>query len=325
MFGFLKKKLKEAREKIASIKKADIEEEKEVGEDKVVTKKAGLVTKIKKKITEKTLTEDDLKGVLWDIQISLIESDVALEVAEKICSDLKQSLVGKAVSRGKIEAITRETLKNSIREIIAIEKPDIENLKKPALILLLGFNGSGKTTTAAKLAKKLKEKYSVVLAAGDTFRAAAIQQLEEHAKKLGVKLIKQNYGSDAAAVIFDAVRYAEAKGIDFVIADTAGRSHSNINLMDELKKICRVNKPSMKILVVDSLTGNDCIAQAEYFNAAVGVDGIIMTKADVYDKGGAILSVVHSIKKPILYLGVGQGYDDLEEFDAERTVEKMLG
>ncbi len=367
MFGFLKKKLKEAKDKIVSLANdVDIEKieeavEEEVKEEELQKKvpekhedrvieehadkpekprkekqktrklpehtgkeKKGIIERIKKRISEKILTENDLKDILWDLQISLIGSDVAIDVAEKICSDLKQNLVGKSVGRKNIENMVRESLRKSITEIIDIKKPDIEKLKKPALILLLGFNGSGKTTTAAKLAAKLKEKHSVILAAGDTFRAAAIHQLEEHGKRLGVKVIKQDYGSDSAAVIFDAMRYAEAKNIDYVIADTAGRSHANVNLMDELSKICRVNKPALKILVVDSLTGNDTVEQAEYFNNAVEVDGIIMTKADVYDKGGAVLSVVHSIKKPILYFGTGQEYEDLEEFDVSRTVERML-
>ena len=384
MFGFLKKKLKDAKDKIVSLTqdvsiekieesvKEEIEKKEEIDKEEIektekrkikkkeaektmevkkeskpekpkiehdeLSKKPekkeaeskeskgnkGLFDRIKKKIMEKTLTENDLKDILWDLQVSLIESDVALEVAEKICADLKENLVGKSVGRKNIESIVKDSLSKSITEIIDIEKQDIENLKKPALLLLIGFNGSGKTTTAAKLAAKLKENYSVVLAAGDTFRAAAIHQLEEHGNRLGVKVIKQDYGSDSAAVIFDAMRYAEAKNIDFVIADTAGRAHSNVNLMDELKKICRVNKPSLKILVVDSLTGNDVVEQAEYFNNAVEVDGIIMTKADVYDKGGAVLSVVHSIKKPILYFGIGQEYADLEKFDVEKTVEKML-
>ncbi len=148
--------------------------------------------------------------------------------------------------------------------------------------------------------------------------------MEEHSQKLEVPIVKHKYQSDPAAVIFDAVKAAESRGIDVVLADTAGRSHSNTNLMDELKKIIRVNKPDLKILVVDCLTGGDVVQQSELFNEAVGVDGIIATKADVYEKGGALLSAVHSIGKPILFIGVGQEYDDFKPFVPEDVVESLL-
>jgi fused signal recognition particle receptor len=163
-----------------------------------------------------------------------------------------------------------------------------------------------------------------VIAAGDTFRAASIEQLEEHAKKLGLRVVKHRYGADSAAVIFDARKHAASAGSRLVVADTAGRSHSNANLMDELKKVVRVNKPELKILVLDSVTGNDIYEQARLFNDAVGVDAIILTKADVYDKGGAALSAAYTINKPILYLGTGQGYEDLAEFNAEDVVKSLL-
>ncbi len=364
MFGFLKKKLQETVEKISSVVKKEevpvekieeamaeekfkeeIKEEKKIireakkgkavqieerAEEKIEAvpeekeKKPSLIEKIKKKISEKTLSEADLKDILWDLQIGLIENDVAVEVAEKICSDLKQSLIGKSVGRKEVEIAVKNSLKSSIMEILKINSVDLEAIKKPALVLLLGFNGSGKTTTLAKLAHKLKQSHSVVLAAGDTFRAAALEQVEEHGKRLEIKVIKQKYGSDSAAVIFDAKKYAESNKIDFVLADTAGRSHTNINLIEELKKVCRVNKPDLKLLIVDALTGNDVVEQAKVFDSAVGVDGIILTKADVYEKGGAVLSAAHSIKKPILFLGTGQNYEDLEEFDAEKIVENLL-
>lgn len=357
MFNFLKKKLQETVEKISSVVKKDelpiekVEEaviEEKFREQKKVLKEAkkgkpvpieeekigivpeekerkpGLLEKIKKKISEKTLSEADLKDILWDLQIGLIENDTAVEVAEKICNDLKQNLIGKSIKRKEIEQTIRSSLKNSITDILKVNSVDIEKLKKPALILFLGFNGSGKTTNLCKLAYLLKKKYSVALAAGDTFRAASIEQLEEHANRMGIKVIKQKYGSDSAAVIFDARKYAEAHDIDFILADTAGRSHANTNLMEELKKVCRVNKPDLKILVVDALTGNDVVEQAKTFDSAVGVDGIILTKADVYEKGGAVLSAAHSIKKPILYLGIGQKYEDLEEFNPEKIVENLL-
>jgi fused signal recognition particle receptor len=159
-----------------------------------------------------------------------------------------------------------------------------------------------------------------VLAAADTFRAAAIDQLQLHADKLGVKLIRHDYGSDPAAVAFDAIKHAEAKKIDIVLIDTAGRLHSNINLMDEMKKIMRVAKPDLKIFVGESITGNDCVEQAKHFNDAVGIDGIILAKADVDEKGGAAISVSYVTQKPILFLGIGQEYEDLQQFDKERLL-----
>ena len=282
---------------------------------------------IVKKIQEKTLTADETEAILKDLQIGLLENDVALEVAEKITDDVKQALIGTTVKRGNTEHQVSEALKTSISGIMKQDTPRIEELVEakndPFVILFLGFNGSGKTTTIAKLANRYR-KYRPVVAAADTFRAASIEQLEEHSKKVGFKLVKHTYGADPAAVIFDAVKHAKASGSRLVLADTAGRSHSNVNLMDELKKIVRVNKPDMKILVMDSLTGNDIFDQSTLFNDAVGVDTIILTKADVYDKGGACLSAAYPIRKPVIFLGTGQNYGDLVPFNPEDIVRSIL-
>jgi fused signal recognition particle receptor len=162
-----------------------------------------------------------------------------------------------------------------------------------------------------------------VFAAADTFRAASLEQLEEHAKKIGVRVIKHKYGADPAAVAFDAIAYAKANSIDFVLIDSAGRAHTNRNLMDQMKKIVKVNNPDAKILVIDSLTGNDAVLQARMFNE-IGVDGVIFTKVDVNEKGGAILSVTHELKKPIMFLGLGQEYKDFERFEKEKFVNNLL-
>ena len=164
---------------------------------------------------------------------------------------------------------------------------------------------------------------SSVIAASDTFRAAAIHQLDEHGEKLGIKVIKHDYGSDPAAVAFDARKYAEAKKIDVVLVDTAGRLHSNVNLMDEVKKIIRVVKPNLKVFVGESITGNDCVEQSKKFNEVVGIDSIILTKADVDEKGGAAISISYITGKPIIYLGVGQGHDDLRIFDEKELVRSL--
>ncbi|MCK4634786.1 MAG: signal recognition particle-docking protein FtsY [Candidatus Aenigmarchaeota archaeon] len=284
-------------------------------------KKFGL---FKKRVIE----EKDLKDLLWDLQISLMESDVALETAEKICNDLKKNLVGREIKKGEMEIVVKENIKNSLFDILDQKPVDLikeVGRKKPFVILFLGFNGSGKTTAIARIAHLLKENgLTVNMAAGDTWRAAAINQLEKHGQKLKIPVIKHDYGADSAAVIYDAVKYAEAKGIDVVLADTAGRTHTNVNLMNELDKITKVNKPDMKILVIDSLTGNDAVEQASSFEETVGVDGIILTKMDVNEKGGAALSVSHTIKKPILYIGTGQEYGDLEKFNPRKIIQNLL-
>jgi fused signal recognition particle receptor len=241
--------------------------------------------------------------------------------------------VGKPVSRRGAEEMIQETFEKLILEIVDKGKVDllkkIEGARKegrPACFVFLGYNGSGKTTSIAKVTKFLqKKKKKVVFAAGDTFRAASIEQIEFHGRKLGVNVIKHNYGADPAAVVFDARKHAESKGIDVVLADTAGRMHTNINLMDELKKVTRVNNPDLKILVVDSLTGNDVVNQVSKFNEEVGIDGLILTKMDVNEKGGSILSACYTSGKPVIFMGTGQEYDDIEEFDPKKFVSELLG
>ena len=199
-----------------------------------------------------------------------------------------------------------------------------EKKEKPFVIGFFGVNGGGKTTTIAKLAYILKKiGLSSVISASDTFRAAAIQQLEEHASKIGIRIIKHDYGSDPAAVAFDAIKHAQSKSIDVVLIDTAGRLHSNVNLIDEMKKIVRVANPDLKIFVGESITGNDAVEQAKRFNESVGIDGIILTKADVDEKGGAIISVSYVTHKPIIYLGNGQNYDNLEKFDKYKLITNL--
>jgi fused signal recognition particle receptor len=213
-------------------------------------------------------------------------------------------------------------------DILNVPEIDLEKMvkeKKPVVLLFLGFNGSGKTTCLSKVGKWLKDAgYSCVFAAADTFRAASLEQLEEHARRIGVKVIKHDYGADPAAVAFDAIEHAKANGIDFVLIDTAGRAHTNRNLMDQMQKIVKVNKPDAKLLVIDSLTGNDAVLQARMFNE-IDVDGVIFTKIDVNEKGGAILSVTHELRKPILFLSKGQEYSEFEKFESKKFVDQLLG
>ncbi len=280
-----------------------------------------------KKITEKKLTEDDVANILKELEMAMMENDVAVEVVERISSQLKKELVGASVKRGDVERTITEALRKAMFSVLGTESIDLEKIihksNEPVIIMMLGFNGVGKTTTLSKLAYRYKN-YSPVLAAGDTFRAASIEQLEEHSRRLDVKLVKSKYGADSAAVIFDAKKHASAVGSKVVFADTAGRSHTNVNLMDELKKVVRVNKPDLKVLVLDALAGNDIYEQARLFDEAVGVDAIILTKSDVYDRGGAALSAAYALKKPILFLGTGQEYSDLVEFSPEVIVKNLL-
>jgi len=286
------------------------------------------------RISKSELTEKDLDPILHELQLQLIANDVAVEVAEKICTELRDRLIGETVSRfGDKASPVKGVLRASIESVMATQT-EVDFLKqaaeskvegKPLVILFVGINGTGKTTTIAKVAKLLLGRgFRVVFASGDTYRAGAIEQLEEHARRLGVRVIKHKYGADPAAVSFDAVRHAEARGIDAVLIDTAGRMQTNRNLMDELRKIKKVVQPDLTVMVVDALTGNDATEQAETFNNQVGFDTAILTKVDADAKGGSSLSVSYLTGKPIAYIGTGQGYDDLQRVDAEWFAEKIL-
>jgi len=301
----------EKPEKVEEIKEQLVEEEPE--------KKKGFFQKITEVISKKELSEKQFDDLFFELEVVLMENNVALEVIEKIKQDLKQELVEKPILRKKVKDTIIKTLKKSLNELFIVDKINIvekANEKKPFIICFVGINGSGKTTTIAKICKLLqKNKLKCVIAAADTFRAASIEQLQIHADKLGVRMIKHDYGSDSAAVAYDAIKYAQAKKQDVVLIDTAGRLHSNVNLMDEVKKLVRIAKPDLTLFVGESITGNDCVEQAKKFNEIVGIDGIILAKSDVDEKGGAAISVSYVTKKPILYLGTGQEYDDLKEFD----------
>jgi len=290
----------------------------------------GLVNRIS--MTE--LKAEDLRSILWDFKLTLIESDVAMVVADHICEEIEKRLTGLKVSRLEDrKKLVRETLQTVLLDTLeAPEKTDLEGviekkkgMREPTVIVFVGINGTGKTTTIAKIAHfLLREQYSVVLAGSDTFRAGSIEQLEIHANRLGVHMIKHQYGADAAAVAFDAVQYAKARGVNVVLIDTAGRMQTNKNLLLEMEKIVRVVKPDLVIFVGDALAGNDAVFQAEEFNKSVRIDGSVLTKIDADAKGGAAISVTYVTKKPILYVGTGQGYGDLEPFKPETIVNRIL-
>lgn len=313
-----------AEEEPEAITQEKIEEESEEEPEE----KTGFLGKLKTAFTKKTLSEEKFDELFWDLEVAMLENNVAVEVIEKIKADLKIELTSGKVSRMGLDDMIASRLRQSIEELFEVETFDliqrIRETPKPCKICIIGVNGSGKTTTLAKLIKKLQNNgLSVVVAASDTFRAAAIDQLREHTEKLGVNLISQGYGADPAAVAFDAIKHAQAKAIDVVLIDTAGRLHSNTNLMAELEKVVRVAKPDMKIFVGEAITGNDCVEQAKVFNELVGIDAIILSKADIDEKGGAAISVSYVTGKPILFLGTGQTYDDLEPFDKEKIIENV--
>lgn len=298
-------------------------------EDSKEEKKSGIFSFIR----EKTISEKDVDDILWELELSLLESDVAIDVANVVVESVKEDLIGQKIKRSNdVEEYTYEALRKAVSKIIDIDGKSmttmIEEKKEkgePLVVMFVGINGTGKTTTIGKLANYyLKKGYTPVVAASDTFRAGAIEQINHHTDNLGVKIVKHEKGSDPAAVAFDAVEHAKAKGKELVLIDTAGRMQTNTNLMDEMKKIRRVAKPDLVIFVGDALTGNDAVEQASKFNDAIDVDGVILTKADADSKGGASLSIGYVIDKPILFLGMGQGYDDIKEYDPDWMLEQIF-
>ena len=284
-------------------------------------------------VREKTIQEKHVEDILFELEMELLQGDVAMEVATEVVESVKENLVGKKIKRSNdITEYTFLALRNAVSEIIDIPGKSmtemIEEKKasgEPLIVMFVGINGTGKTTTIGKLANYyLKKGYTPVIAASDTFRAGAIEQVTHHADNVGVKIIKHQKGSDPAAVAFDAVEHAKAQGKELVLIDTAGRMQTNTNLMDEMKKIKRVSKPDLVIFVGDALTGNDATEQAKKFNEAIDIDGVILTKADADSKGGASLSIGYVIQKPIMFLGVGQGYDDIKEYDAEWMLNQLF-
>jgi fused signal recognition particle receptor len=290
----------------------------------------GLVTKV----TTAELKAENLKPILSDFKMNLAENDVAFPVADRICDELEKRLVGVQVKRLEDRRkIVEENLRQVLLEVM-LTNNKIDLLKmveekrrknEPFTLLFVGINGTGKTTTIAKVAQFLRDKgYSIVLACSDTYRAGSIEQLEEHAKRLGVRIITHKYGADPAAVAYDAIAHAKAHGINVVLIDTAGRMQTNQNLMNELAKVKRVVSPDLTVLTVDSLIGNDAVQQAEEFHNCIGIDATILTKVDADVKGGSALSVTYVTQKPILFIGVGQTYKDLELFNPEKFVNMIL-
>lgn len=292
-----------------------------------------LTKKVSEVVSTKELTDEGFDEIFDEFSIQLLEGDVAYEAVEELMEILRNTLVGLKLPRfGRGEKIVEERIREALHELLVKGKPgkDLVSLIKegprPYKVIFMGVNGVGKTTTIAKVANLLRRNGLLpVIVASDTFRAGAQEQLALHAKRLNIPFIKGKYGADPAAVAVDGVRYAEANRLDAILIDTAGRMHTDRNLMEEIRKIVRVVKPHMKILVLDALTGNDAISQARWFDEAVGVDAVILTKLDADAKGGSALSILLTIGKPILYVGIGQGYDDILPYDPNEILNRLLG
>ncbi len=292
------------------------------------------VSSLVNKVATTELKADQLQPILEGFKLSLVENDVAISVADHICQEMTKRLDGVQVKRLEDrKRVVEDHLREILLEILSAKEgtsllkmlKEKRVTKEPHIIVFVGINGTGKTTSIAKVARLLMQQgYSVILACSDTYRAGSIEQLEEHAKRLGIRMVKHKYGADPAAVAYDAISHGKAHGVDVVLIDTAGRIQTDKNLMNELAKIKRIISPDLTILTVDALTGNDAVMQADEFHRSIGIDGTILTKVDADVKGGSALSVTYVTGKPILYIGVGQKYEDLQEFNPEQFAEMLL-
>ena len=274
-----------------------------------------------------------LDEILFELEEELLQSDMGHSAVMEAINTLKANLIGSRIdTRIGLESIVEKIVRKSLQNLLEAGYWDFDRTihsfvteDTPVSIMIVGVNGTGKTTTTAKIAHRLKEQgYSVVLAAADTFRAGAIDQLAAHADMIGVRCIKSQRGGDSAAVSRDAIESAKAKGDDIVIIDTAGRMQNKTNLMEELRKVHRITQPHLVIFVADALAGNDAVTQAKEFQRILNFDGVALCKLDTDAKGGAALSIAHATGRPIVLAGVGQGYEDLKDFDPEWFLDSIL-
>ncbi len=275
-----------------------------------------------------------LDDLLEELEWMLLESDISSEAVTSVLAALRKSLVGARLRRGaELSKVLEAALKRALRNLLSAGYWDFDASVRsfldqgdtPVVIMLVGVNGTGKTTTAAKIAHRLQSNgYSVIAAAGDTFRAGAIQQLESHCENLGIRCISSQRGGDAAAIARDAIESAKAKNIDIVLVDTAGRMQNKTNLMKELEKVRRVANPHLVLFVGDALAGNDAVDQAKMFQEMMQFDGAVLSKMDTDAKGGAGLSIAFATGRPIVFAGIGQGYDDLLQFNPDWLLDEMF-
>jgi len=300
--------------------------------NKIPDEKFNFIDKMKVLVKEREilLTAKDIDEPLQELEIILLENDVAFPAVEAITTHIKKELTGKTRKIGNsVDDLVLKTLRSALLNVLGDGfslTEYINSHEKPVKILFTGVNGAGKTTTIAKVACYLKENgYSVVIGSGDTYRAGANEQMKIHAKRVGVKVIHHQEGADPSAVLFDAVQYAEAHGVDVVLADTAGRFHNKANLMKQLEKIRRVMKPDIVTYVDEAVAGNDAVIRADEFNNTVGTDTVVLTKVDMDPRGGAAISIAYTIGKPLMFLGVGQSYNDIIPFEPEKVVNDLIG
>jgi len=347
MFGGLREKLRAARDRLgssiqAAAVKAEPAEKATVdlpalpviapaGSAAPVLSSPTFVDKVRVLITERELivSEKDVNEALSELEMTLLESDVALPATDAIIDSVEKNLVGRHRKIGEsVDTLVVHALKTALLDVLGKGfdlKDYIAKHDRPVKILFTGVNGTGKTTTVAKIGAYLKkEGFTVVIGAGDTYRAGAIEQIGVHAERLGIRIIQHKEGADPSAVLFDAVQYAQSHKIDVVLADTAGRFHNKANLMSQLEKIKRVMKPDLVVYVDEAVAGNDAVTRAAEFDRTVGADAVVLTKADMDSRGGAAISIAHTIGKPLMFLGTGQAYDDIIPFEPEKVVDEML-
>jgi fused signal recognition particle receptor len=346
MFGALRDKLRAAKERLSgSIQAAGEKAEAGNMEAPAVSvpaaeavsgqpspgAKPSFVEKVKVLIKDRELivSEKDMADALDELEVVLLESDVALPATDAIIGHVRKGLVGKHRKIGEsVDNLVVSALRAALLDVLGSGfdlTGYIRDHQKPVKILFTGVNGTGKTTTVAKIGAYLrKQGMTVVIGAGDTYRAGAIEQISVHAERLGIKVIQHKEGADPSAVLFDTVQYATSHKIDVVLADTAGRFHNKTNLMSQLEKIKRVMKPDLVVYVDEAVAGNDAVTRAFEFDKTVGADAVVLTKADMDSRGGAAISIAHTIGKPLMFLGVGQGYDDIIPFEPARVVEELL-
>ncbi|MFH0836367.1 MAG: signal recognition particle-docking protein FtsY, partial [Candidatus Micrarchaeota archaeon] len=297
---------------------------------KQLAPKIGIFSKIKSAFSSTvTIQESEVTPLLSDLEMALLESDVSMDTTQALVDDLRTRLVGKQIPKNQLNDAVKEEVRSALLDLLRQEELDlvsfIKEKPKPVKILFLGPNGAGKTTTIAKIARLLQDaSLKSVIAASDTFRAAAIEQSVFHGDKLGVKVVKHKYGADPAAVAFDAIEHAKANAIDVVLIDTAGRQETNLNLVKEMQKINRVINPDLRVFVGEAIAGHALVEQLKKFKSDVGVDAIVLTKLDCDAKGGSSLSIAHEAGVPVLYVGVGQEYGDLKPFDPEWLVKNII-
>jgi fused signal recognition particle receptor len=340
MFGGLKEKLKLVRDRLGSSIQASAAQAPAAAETgagaaaKKPISPAGptFTDKVKVLFVDRELivSDKDISDALSELEMTLLTSDVALPVTDAIIAHVRASLIGKHRKIGEsVDALVVGALKSALLKVLgpgfSLEE-FIRTHDRPVKILFTGVNGTGKTTTVAKIGAYLKKQgYTVVIGAGDTYRAGATEQISVHAERIGIKIIQHQEGADPSAVLFDSVQYAVSHKIDVVLADTAGRFHTKSNLMNQLEKIRRVMKPDLVVYVDEAVAGNDAVIRAAEFDRTVGADAIVLTKADMDSRGGAAISIAHTIGKPLMFLGTGQRYEDIIPFEPARVVEELLG